>query len=286
MDRHKIQLSSRHMGGEFLFQIFPGTSKGHKEIESIAHLAFDEVKRIEELLTVFKDSPFNDINKYAGIRPVEVDAETLKLVKESLDLSLATNGAFDISFSSQPGFIGYKNIEVDEKNSTIFLPRTEMRINLGGIGKGYAVDCGFEVLRRFGLSNFYFNGAGDIRVHSRTDAPRSWKIGVRNPFSVNQNQACAYLEISNGALATSGTYVKGGHIINPESGTSCDELVSVTVCSDSAQTSDTTATVVMIMGKQKGMDYLNQHNFNAFAIDCEGHVHRTERSFAALENRL
>lgn len=316
MDRQRIELSSRHMGGEFLFKIFPGTTKGHDEIRSVAELAFDEVSRVENLLTDFRDSPFNDINKYAGIRPVEVNDEILNILKDSLLLSKETDGAFDISFASmghlwrehksqdtQPtqaeileaaSFIDYKKIEIDEFNKTVFLPLKGMRIGLGGIGKGYAVDCGFNLLRKYGLSNFYFNGSGDIRVHSRIDAPRSWRIGVRNPFSDDPQKSCAYFEVANGSLATSGNYnnfihklgKKFHHIIDPTTGNSSRDLVSVTVFADSAQISDTTATSVMIMGREKGLNYLNHKGINAFVIDEEGKVHHSDKSFKLLEQRI
>lgn len=316
MDRQRIELSSHHMGGEFLFKIFPGTTKGHEEIKSIAHLAFDEVKRIENLLTDFRDSPFNDINKNAGIRPVEVDDEILSIIKDSLLLSKETDGAFDISFASMghlwrehkrkgtepsqsqmieaASLIDFKKIELDETNKTVFLPIKNMKIGLGGIGKGYAVDRGFDLLRRYGLSNFYFNGSGDIRVHSRADAPRTWRIGVRNPFSDDPQKSCAYFEVANGSLATSGNYnnfihklgKKFHHIIDPTTGNSSRDLVSVTVFADSAQVSDTTATSVMIMGRKKGLEYLNLKNINAFVIDEEGKVHHSDKSFKLLEQRV
>lgn len=315
MDRQRIQLSSKHMGGEFLFQIFPGTTKGHEEIKSIAHLAFDEVSRIENLLTDFRDSPFNEINKFAGFRPVEVNDEILKVVNDSLTLSKETNGAFDISFASvghlwrehkknntEPsgeqmkeaaGFINYKEIQVDEANKTVFLPHKKMRIGLGGIGKGYAVDKGFELLRRYGLSNFYFNGSGDIRVHSRGDAPRPWQIGVRNPFTDDPTKSCAYFKIANGSLATSGNYnnfihklgKKFHHIINPVTGNSSGDLVSVTVLANSAQVSDTAATSAMILGREKGLEYLNSKELNAFAIDEDGKVHHSKKSHSLMEQR-
>ncbi len=316
MDRNRISLSSKHMGGEFLFQIFPGTAKGHDEIKSIAHLAFDEVARIENLLTDFRDSPFNQINKMAGVEAVEVTEEIFNIIEDSILLSRETNGAFDISFASmghlwrehktrntEPSaleireaaeHIDFKKIQLDRENLKVFLPHKKMRIGLGGIGKGYAVDCGFEFLRRYGLTNFYFNGSGDIRVHSRSDAPRPWQVGVRNPFSDDPEKSCAYFKIKNGAIATSGNYnnfihklgKKFHHIIDPSTGNSTRDLASVTVFSDSAQVSDTTATSVMIMGRKAGLSYLNLKKINAFMIDEEGKVHHSKRSIEAMEQHI
>lgn len=316
MDRQKIILSSKHMGGEFTFQIFPGTFKGHGEIEKIAQLAFDEVDRIENLLTDFRASPFSEINKFAGQRPVEVNDEILTIIEDSLLLSEETGGAFDISFASmgqlwrehkgrgtKPSslemseaskYINYKNIEIDKENKTVFLPHEKMKIGLGGIGKGYAVDKAFELLRRYGLSNFYINGSGDIRVHSRVDAPRAWNIGVRNPFSKDASKSCAYFKITNGSLATSGVYnnfiYKLGtdfhHIINPVTASSTKDLVSVTVFDETAQRTDTMATSVMIMGKKRGLEYLNEKKVNSFIIDEAGTVHHSEKSLNLMEKQI
>ncbi|MBK25691.1 MAG: thiamine biosynthesis protein ApbE [Halobacteriovorax sp.] len=316
MDRNRISLSSKHMGGEFLFQIFPGSSNAHEEIKSIAHLAFDEVSRIENLLTDFRDSPFNQINKLAGVEAVEVTKEIFDIIEDSIALSKETHGAFDISFASMghlwrehkkrntspsltqineaARFIDYKKIQLDRGNLKIFLPHKNMRIGLGGIGKGYAVDSAFELLRRYGLSNFYFNGSGDIRVHSRNDAPRPWQIGVRNPFSEDPTRSCAYFKVKNGAIATSGNYnnfihklgKKFHHIIDPTTGNSSSELVSVTVFSNSAKVCDTVATSVMIMGKEEGLKYLNHKNLNAFIIDDTGKVHHSKKSIEGMEQHL
>lgn len=316
MDKQKIEVYSKHMGGEFQFKIFPGSVHGHAEIEKIAQLAFEEVARVENLLTDFRPSPFNLINESAGIRPVEVGPEIFKIISESITLSAETDGAFDISFASvghlwrehkrkgttpsessmleAAQFINYKEIELNIESSTVYLPHSQMRIGLGGIGKGYAVDRGFDLLKRHGLSNFYFNGSGDIRVDSRRDAPRPWQVGVRNPFSEDPTKSCAYFKIKNGALATSGNYnnfihklgKKFHHILDPKTGCSTRDLASVSVFAKTAQISDTAATSVMIMGQSKGLDYMNKHDLNGFIINENGDVLRSQKSHDILEQSL
>lgn len=316
MDKQIINTYSKHMGGEFQFKIYPGSFHGHEEIKKISKLAFSEVSRIEDLLTDFRPSEFNQINDFAGLRPASVSFETFKIIKESIELSIETNGAFDISFASvghlwrehkrlgttpsekdmrrASEFIDYKNIELDPVNQTVFLPHKEMRISLGGIGKGYAVDRAFELLKNHGLSNFYINGSGDIRVDSRKDAPRPWQVGVRNPFSDDPSMSCAYFKINQGALATSGNYnnfiYKLGkafhHILDPKTGNSSRDLVSVSVFSNKAQTADSRATSIMIMGQDRGMEYMNKNNINGFIINEKGDVLRSMKSHKLLEQSL
>ncbi len=316
MDKQIIEINSKHMGGEFQFKIYPGSVHGHEEIKEIARLAFNEVARVEDLLTDFRPSPFNQINMKAGIAPVEVDEEVFQIIERSLKLSDETNGAFDISFASvghlwrehkrasttpnesemkeAASYIDYKSIELDHTKSTVFLPHRKMRIGLGGIGKGYAVDRGFELLKMRGLSNFYFNGSGDIRVDSRADAPRAWQVGVRNPFSEDPTKSCAYFKIHNGALATSGNYNnfihKLGkayhHILDPKTGSSSRDLVSVSIFSETAERADTTATSIMIMGQERGLEFMNKNELNGFIINENGDVLRSKKSHQILEQSI
>lgn len=316
MDKQRIEIYSKHMGGEFQFKIFPGSVHGHAEIQKIADLAFEEVRRVENLLTDFRASPFNLINEKAGESAVKVDQETFEIIKRSIKLSTETEGAFDISFASvghlwrkhkkagttpselemqeAAEFIDYKKIVLNAEESSVFLPHKKMRIGLGGIGKGYAVDRGFELLKRHGLSNFYFNGSGDIRVDSRVDAPRPWQVGVRNPFSSDPLKSCAYFKIHSGALATSGNYNnfihKLGksfhHILDPKTGASSKDLASVSVFAESAERADTVATSLMIMGQDRGLEFMKRHDINGFIINEKGEVFRSQKSLDILEQYI
>ena len=308
----RVLLTEKHMGGNFIFQCFPKSSQDKKFVEAGALYGFEEVERVESLLTDFKDSPFNEINYFAGKRPVKVCSEIFEIVKRSLELSKKSEGAFDISFASVGHYwrecrksgsapdekkvaslsrlINFKMIELNQTDRSVFLPEKEMRIGLGGIGKGYAVDQGFEKIKSIGINNFYFNGSGDIRVDSSSCAPRPWKIGVRNPFSEDSNQSCGLIQVVSGAVATSGIYnnfIRGvgkntHHILDPRSGHSSEGLVSATVQSETAEVCDTTATLVMVLGQKRGMKYLNNNNIDAFLIDNTGKVHLSKKAFSNI----
>src|ERR1044072_305498 len=160
------------------------------ELLANAHIdaAIDEISRIEALFTTYKEeSQTSLINRNAGLAPVKVDKEVIGLIKRSLKISAITQGAFDISYGSidrslwnfdeemtqlpdretakkYVHLINYRNILLDEKNSTVFLKEKGMRINFGGIGKGYAADRAKKVLRELGVKSGIVNASGDLCV--------------------------------------------------------------------------------------------------------------------------
>ena len=182
-----LEFNSKHMGGTFTVRVFPSSFFDKDKISKIIKDSFKVVSDIEEKLTDFKDSPFNEINRKAGVSPVVVDREIMDLILKSQDYSIKSSGLFDISYASvghiwrkylkdniKPdeaeiqelkSLIDFKNILVSKSDMTVFLPHKGMKISLGGIGKGYAVDKLFEKLRSQQIENFQINGSGDIRVH-------------------------------------------------------------------------------------------------------------------------
>ena len=280
---------------------FPQNFHSRAEVENIFDRAYSEVKRIEDKFTDFHPSDFNKINDLAGIRECCVDEEIFSLVEKSLSFSEKSKGIFDISFASVGHvwrkarehskeysmrdradlvqYINYKKIKLDKKKRSIFLPYKEMKIGLGGIGKGYAVDRAFALLRAAGLYNFYINGSGDIRVHARNDAPRPWKIAIRNPLSQDAHKSVGLIQLANGAVATSGSYLQkmdnrdgelDHHIIHAATGRSVGEIISATVLSSSSLETDVTATILMNLSVVEALLYVQTHGLYAVIIDRHG----------------
>lgn len=303
----RSQYSFKAMGGEFQLMCFPQSHISREEVTNIFKKAQLEVQRIEEKFTDFKDSAFNEINKFAGKKPVAVDKEIWNLVRKANQIAKNSNGIFDISFASvghmwrkakaqgrtlsflerQQGLalIDYRKIRMNRLTKTIFLPHEDMRIGLGGIGKGYAVDRVFELLKHEGLSNFYVNGSGDIRVHSHESAPRPWRIGIRNPLSKDSSKSIGVLQLTNGSVASSGGYIQFNphekeradhHIINPRDGLSGNELIASTVLAEDTITADTTATILMNLDTREAISYLDKLSLLGFVIDNTGKTHLSE----------
>ncbi|NOT80303.1 MAG: FAD:protein FMN transferase [Bacteriovoracaceae bacterium] len=307
MSSTKCKETIKAMGGEFQWSCFPQTYLSKKDVELIFDQARAEVKRIEDKFTDFKPSYFNRINEMAGISPVQVDLETITLIKKAREFSDFSDGIFDISFASvghlwrqakdkgnildkeiiksQLKFINYKEVIIDEEKLTVFLPFVQMRIGLGGIGKGYAVDRVYDLFLKQGLTNFMVNGAGDIRVHSRADAPRQWRVSVRNPLSKDPSKSVGVIQLSDGAIASSGGYihnVKGDqfnhHIIHPKTGVSAPSVIASTVLAENAIVADVTATILMNLSGLDSVKYLDKMNLNGFVYEADGKCYLSKKS--------
>jgi thiamine biosynthesis lipoprotein len=134
-----------------------------------------------------------------------------------------------------------------------------MRVNLGGIGKGYAVDRGVEILRKHRLQDFMIQAGGDMFVSGRR-GERPWRVGIRDPRGP-AGQSFAALDLSNGTFSTSGDYerafmkdgVRYHHIIDPATGEPARACRSVTLVTDRAVIADAVAKGVFILGPKDGM---------------------------------
>lgn len=250
--------------------------------------AIDEIKRIEKLLTTYAaDSQTNQINQSAGIEPVVVDAEVFGLIARSIQLSRLTQGAFDITYGSidkslwnfdqqmkslpskevaqeMVKLINFENIVLNEPQKSVFLREKGMRIGFGGIGKGYAADKAKVLLQQNGIKAGIINASGDLATWGHQPDGKPWTIGIANPNM--KNTAFSRLNISNLAVATSGNYEKFvvidgkkySHTIDPKTGYPVQGIKSVSIIAPSAELADALATPVMVMGKEVGLDLINQ----------------------------
>jgi FAD:protein FMN transferase len=268
--------------------------------------AVAEISRIEKLLTTFSEtSQTAAINRMAGIQPVKVDKEVFDLIHRSLKISSLTQGAFDISYGSidkslwnfdvnmtslpsketakeMVRLINYRNIILDEKNSTVFLKEKGMRIGFGGIGKGYAADKAKNLLQQKGVESGVVNASGDLVTWGRQPDGKPWTVGIANPYA--KFQPISYLDISNMAIATSGNYEKYAvingkkysHTIDPKTGLPVSGIKSVTIICPSAELADAMATPVMVMGVKAGLNLANQmKQIACIIIDDEDRIYTT-----------
>ena len=250
--------------------------------------AVQEIQRIEQLFTTFKDdSDTNRINASAGVSPVKVEREVVDLIQRSLKISDITQGSFDITYGSidkslwnfdknmtslpdavtaknSVRLINYKNVIVDEKESTVFLKEKGMRIGFGGIGKGYAAEKAKTVLQNMGITSGIVNAAGDLTAWGYQPNGEPWTIGIADPDSIQH--PFSSLNITNMAIATSGNYVKFAvingkkysHTIDPKTGLPVSGIKSVTIIAPNAELADALATPVMVMGIKAGRHLINQ----------------------------
>jgi FAD:protein FMN transferase len=251
-------------------------------------MAVDEIRRIERVLTTFKeDSETALINQNAGIKPVKVSQEVFRLIERSKRISEITQGAFDISYGSidkrlwnfdknmtslpdpklakqMVRLINYRNIILDEEHQTVFLKEEGMRIGFGGIGKGYAAEMAKAVMQNAGVTSGVVNASGDLAAWGHQPDGKPWTIGIVHPDAAHM--PFSYMNVTNMAVATSGNYEKFviidgkkyAHTINPRTGLPVKGIKSVTIISPNAELCDALATPVTIMGVTAGMHLVNQ----------------------------
>jgi thiamine biosynthesis lipoprotein len=275
----------RLMGNRFeLTVVSPDETAAQQSLNK----AIAEIKRIEKLLTTFSDdSQTAAINAAAGLHPVKVDHEVYDLIERANRISAITQGAFDLSYGSLDKrfwnfdrtmtalpdketakkavrLINYRNIILNEKDTTVFLNEKGMRIGFGGIGKGYAAEQAKKVLQQEGMQSGVVNAAGDLTAWGFQKDGRPWTIGIAAPDGTQH--PFSSLQITDKAVATSGNYEKFvwidgkkySHTINPKTGFPVSGIKSVTIICPNAEIADALATPVMVMGVHVGLDLINQ----------------------------
>jgi thiamine biosynthesis lipoprotein len=270
-------------------------ARGEAAITSV----FDDMRRIDRLMSTWKeDTEISKVNREGSKHPVKVSAELFRLLQVSVEYSKLTHGAFDITYASVgylydfkkgvhpdsaaiaralPG-INWRHMVLDARNSTVFFTRPGMRIDLGGIAKGHAVDRGIEVLRNQGITRAMVNAGGDTRIlGDRFGKP--WVVGVRDPD--HEGKVFLRLPLTDTAFSTSGDYeryfdengTRFHHIIDPKTGDSARKARSVTVISGNATRTDALTKSVFIMGPEEGIAFINTlPDVDAVAVAPDGRV--------------
>jgi thiamine biosynthesis lipoprotein len=297
--------------------VFTAWTNDADKAEQAFTAAYAEIRRIEELMTDWEHpgQPPSDvvrINAAAGKTAVEVSDETLQVIEASLDMSRRSEGAFDITYAAMRGLwrfdedlekripasaeierrrqlINYRDVIVDAKKHTVKLRRAGMKLGLGGIAKGYAVDRCAEVLRRHGFDNFMVQAGGDLFVSgSKGAAP--WMVGVRDPRG-GPRAIIAKMAIRDHAFSTAGDYERAfvldgkryHHIIDPKTGYPATASRGVTIFAPTAFLADALDDAVFILGPQKGMALVDSYpGCSAMIVDAANKVWVSK----GLEGRL
>lgn len=275
----------RLMGSRFDISI---VDKDTASAEANIDLVIKEVTRIEDLISDWRSyTQISKVNLNAGIQPVKVDAEVFALTERALQLSKITGGAFDISFAAMDRIwkfdgsmtkmpsataiknsvakVGYQNIILDKKNSTIFLKLKGMKIGFGALGEGYAADKCKLMMMAKGIEAGIINGSGDMNTWGKQPNGEPWQIGITNPMKANE--LLGVVPLASGAVVTSGSYEKFvvfngkryAHIINPVTGYPATGLCSVTIFGPSAEMANGLSTSVMVLGKDAGLKLLKKY---------------------------
>ena len=267
--------------------------------QDAVNAVFQEVARIDNLMSTYiEDSEMSEVNRSAAERPVAIGGELFTLILRSLDISLLTRGAFDITYDSvgqhydfregrrpdddtiseELPRLDYRFVETNRDDGTIRFTHEGVRINLGGIAKGYTVERGVEVLRQYGVAHARVTAGGDSRLlGDRRGQP--WMVGVQDPR--DPDQVAVTLPLENEAISTSGDYERffeeGGeryhHIIEPTTGQPAGEVRSTTIIGPDAVLTDALSTSVFVMGVDQGLRLIaTLPDYEGIVIDTEGQM--------------
>ena len=257
-----------------------------------ARAAFDEVfqelDRLESLMSVWRaDSDVVRLNEAAGRAPVTISPDVMEVLRAAREMSDATGGAFDVTFGAfadvwkfdhdqddripsdaqiqaRLPLVNYRDLELDAGKRTAVLRRTGMRVHLGGIGKGYAVDRAASILRQRGIRDFLIQFGGDLYAGGRR-GDRPWRAAIQDPRGP-VGRTFASLDLSDSSFSTSGDYeryfvhdgVRYHHIMDPRTGRPARGARSVTIVARNATTADALSTGVFALGPAAGMELLER----------------------------
>ncbi|MHC4681992.1 MAG: FAD:protein FMN transferase [Planctomycetota bacterium] len=251
--------------------------------------ALEEIRRVDELMSDYKrDSEISRLNAEAAGRAVQVGESTYEVLQRSVAFSRLTGGAFDVTvgplvelfrkakdehvapaeeqIALARAKVGFEKLELDDQRRTVHFSVEGMRLDLGGIAKGYAIDKAIEAAQRCGATGAMVDIGGDVRCFGTPPKGREhWVIGVQDPNlaveGLGGGGLLLTLRITDAAVATSGDYqqlvlIEGkrySHIMDRRSGSSAEGLSSVTIIADNATDADALATSVTVMGAEEGL---------------------------------
>ncbi|MBU1753440.1 FAD:protein FMN transferase [bacterium] len=256
-----------------------------KEAKKVIDAAFNRMQEIEKIAS-FRDpkSELSKINQQADKSLVDVSYEICEILKESLKYSKITEGAFDVTIGSLSGLwnfgsatapptrmkiidsallVGYEDVKFDINKRQVSFGRKGMKIDLGNVIRGYAVEEAAKVLTNAGYHNFLINFGSNIKAMGTNQWGFPWKVGIRHSRSMNN--ILTTLKLQDMAVATSGDYehyfISDGqryhHIMDPQSGYPVSNgCVSVTIITPSAFVADILSTAVFVLGQKAGMDLI------------------------------
>ncbi|AEP31757.1 FAD:protein FMN transferase [Brumicola nitratireducens] len=259
-----------------------------------------EMERINQLMSPYiETSELSLINASAGKQAMVISDEMFELLDKSIKISDLTKGAFDITFASV-GYlynykenkrpdeatiaslldaVNYKHIVLKKENKTVAFSNEKVKIDLGGIAKGHAVDNSISLLERMGILHGLVTAGGDTRlIGDRRGKP--WIVGIRDPR--NKEKQAVVMPLQNSAMSTSGDYERYfeedgkryHHILSPKTGKSTYDVQSVSIIGPSSTFNDALSTAVFVMGLREGLGMINRiDGYDAVVMDNQRKMH-------------
>lgn len=269
-DKRPLYKETRVMMGTFIEVVSPDSRA--------SEVAFDELKRIEKLLS--KYDPESEVSQLNKLGKLKASPETFFVIRESVEFWRLSGGAFDITVAplidlwgfTERDFrvpkageiddtlrlVGSDKIHLNNEDNMIEFSLSGMKIDLGAIAKGYALDCAAVKLKKKGINSCLINAGGQVYcLGSKFGSP--WKIAVK---SARGKDFSGFLELKDKSVSTSGDYEqyfikdnkRYSHILNPRTGYPVDNgIKSVTVIAPDGLTADALSTSIFVLGREKGL---------------------------------
>jgi thiamine biosynthesis lipoprotein len=275
-------------------------SEDKDKAEQAIDAVLDEMRHIDESMSTYKPtSEVSQVNARAADGPMPITKELFDLLTTAKQYSVITEGAFDITYASV-GYlydfrrrvrpddaqitaalpaVDYRHVVLDPKRQTVRFSQHGVRIDLGGIAKGYSVDCGIDVLKRLGFTRAYVSAGGDSRIiGDRFGKP--WMVGIRDPRK-KDGEVITRIPLIDAAISTSGDYeryfeedgVRYHHIIDPHTGHSASKVRSATIIGSYAIRTDGLSKTAFVLGPEKAMEIYNRiDDIDAIIVKLDGTV--------------
>lgn len=258
-------------------------SKANKVLPASDKIVLDIHNKMSSQLA---SSEVSKINQNAGIQPIKVSDDTYTVIKKAISYSQKTGGKFDISvgaissiwnignesarvpsseeIKSLLPLVNYKDISLNDKEKSVYLKKKGMKIDLGGIAKGYCADKLADYLKENGVKNAIINLGGNIYVFGQNAKKTDFNVGVQDPAKTN-TEPLGTIQLTDMSIVTSGVYErfieKDGkvyhHMINPTTGYPFENnLSSVTIISKKSIDGDALSTSTFGLGLEEGMKFI------------------------------
>ena len=271
-------------------------AKANRAIDAV----LEEMRHIDDSMSTYKpDSEVSEVNAKAADGPMPISQELFDLLTTANEYSVITDGAFDITYASvgylydfrkhirpdeaQIGkalpAVDFRHVLLDPKKRTVQFSQQGVRIDLGGIAKGYSVDRGIDVLKSLGVTRAYVSAGGDSRIiGDRFGKP--WMVGIRDPRK-GEGAVITRIPLTDAAMSTSGDYerffeengVRYHHIIDPHTGHSASKVQSATVIGPYATRTDGLSKTAFVLGPEKAMEIYNRiDDIDAIIVKLDGTV--------------
>lgn len=281
---HRYEFTQPQMGVPFRIVLYAGNEEVATQA---ANAAFDRIAQLNAIMSDYDtDSELNELSRTSGKgREVRVSDDLWHVIKKSQELANQSNGAFDITVGPCVSLwrrarrvkempdpvrlaealqsVGYDKVALNTRRQTVLLQHEGMKLDLGGIAKGYAVDEAMKVLKNRGIKHALVGGAGDISVSNPPPGEPGWRISIVD-FDAPGFLTNRAVMLKNRAISTSGDSAQRleingsrySHILDPRTGIGLTDHSLVTVISNDSITADSIAKVISVLGPVRGLDFI------------------------------